>query len=148
MKTISVVSIGLLSLSGVVVAKPNPPCVDACYRLAKDYSFAPCAKKKDPCRCKSPVWLGTMALCVQDHCDHDLWDWVDREICQIDGELTKSLPSLTSITANASQFSQGIPKNETKTVYSPIVWDDTTFDNAYWSSVYFIGNKTDSSFFG
>jgi hypothetical protein len=143
-----VLSIRLLSilLEGVM-AIPNPVCVDACYRLANDYKFAPCAKKTDECRCKSSVWLGTMALCVHDHCDHDLWDWVDQDICQTDGG-SEPLAPLMSVVAHASQFSKPAPKNVTKMVSNPIIWDPTIYENEYLSSLYFIGNKTDSSFFG
>ena len=141
-------SIGLLSilLEGVL-AKRMPVCVDTCYRLARTYKFAPCAKKTDECHCKSSAWLGTMALCVQDHCDHDLWDWVDQDICQTDGGSAPLAP-LMSIVANASQFGQPAPKNVTNTVSNPIIWDPTVYENNYLSSLYFVGNKTDSSFFG
>src|ERR1700686_5582020 len=74
-----VVAIGFL-LPGAAMAW-NPVCGDACVKLAKAYIYPGCGKGTASCLCKSPEFLGSLALCISDHCNQGDWDWAVNTNC-------------------------------------------------------------------
>jgi len=126
-------------------------CADACLTLATNYVYSGCNPDDElsyACRCISPEFLGTLALCVQGHCDPKEWGWLDVEICQNYGE-TKPIPGYEVVVANATRFAGEAPENATfKALTYPVRFSEEVFETSFDTSADFIGNMTDASFFG
>lgn len=143
---ISFAGLGLLA----TVRAADPVCAAACLTLATNYEYAGCAPEDElyyACRCASPEFLGTIAVCIEDRCDHSEWNWIDVEICQDYGE-TAPIPSFQTVLANASQHTTPPPDNLTELLTNPIAFSIDSFANAIATTSDFTNNMTDGSFFG
>ena len=145
----ALVTLGALALLSQVNGA-DPICADACLTLATNYVYSGCNPDDElyyACRCISPEFLGTLALCVQRHCDPKEWDWLDVEICQNYGE-TKPIPGYEVVVANATRFAGEVPENTTLALMYPVRFSEEVFETSFDTSAEFIGNMTDASFFG
>jgi hypothetical protein len=146
-----ILAVGLsLLLLGNQAQAHDPICADACLTIATNFVYGGCSDTDDnyyACRCINPEFLGTLALCVQENCPSSQWEWLDVEICQGYGE-SSPIPSLESVLTNATKFSGPPPDNLTAVLTYPLIVPPTIFKTAYDTSDDFIGNMTDSSFFG
>jgi len=149
MQKSTIAGFACLSLLGMVSAA-NPVCTDACLTLATNYEYAGCSPTDElyyACRCASPEFLGTIAVCIEGRCDHSEWSWIDVEICQGYGE-TAPIPSFQAFLANASQHASSPPDNATEPLLYPITFPAESFANAIATTSDFTDNMTDGSFFG
>src|SRR5579859_7649049 len=140
-------SLGLFILQ---VQAADPICADACLTLATNYVYDDCSLLDEnyyACRCISPEFLGTLALCIQEHCDTSEWEWIDMDICQGYGE-TGQIASYETVIANATEFAADPPENATLSLTNPLKFPRSVFGQAFETSADFIGNMTDASFFG
>jgi hypothetical protein len=114
----------------------DPICADACLTIATNFVYGGCSGTDDlyyACRCVSPEFLGTLALCVQENCPSSEWEWLDVEICQGYGE-SSPIPSLESVLANATQFGGPPPDNLTDVLTYPLIVPSTIFQASYDTS--------------
>jgi hypothetical protein len=141
----------LATLAFVVgVRGADPICADACLTLATNYAYGGCSDTDEnyyACRCISPEFLGTLALCLQEHCSTDEWEWIDVDICQEYGK-TAPIESCESVIAKATKFAGDPPENATEVLTYPLKFSKEVFDASFDTSADFIGNMTDASFFG
>jgi hypothetical protein len=146
-----IVAIGLsFSLLVNQVQAADPICADACLTIATNFVYSGCDPLDDnyyACRCISPEFLGTLAVCIEEHCAHEEWEWIDVDICQGYGE-SAPIPSYETVIANATKFAGPIPDNTTEPLTYPLDVPQAIFQNSFDTSNDFIGNMRDSSFFG
>jgi hypothetical protein len=133
---------------GVDASIPN--CADACVTLATDFDYAGCLETDDlyyACRCTSPEFLGTLAICIHSHCNPDEWSYVDVELCQGYGK-TAPIESYVVVLANASLYATDPPTNLTADLTNPVKFSEPDFEIAYRTTSDFNRNNNDGSFFG
>jgi len=139
-------------LFGQTKGQHDPICGDACLTLATNFNYYGCSATDDlyyACRCVSPEFLGTMALCIDNNnCNRDIWDWVDKVICQGYGEIVAPIPPFQTVLANATRFQGPPPTNATNPVSYPLIFPEDIFVVSYETSNAFTGNLTYGSFFG
>jgi hypothetical protein len=147
----TLVCVFLTVLSFVVrVRGADPICADACLTLATNYVYGGCSETDElyyACRCISPEFLGTLALCVQEHCDSQEWEWLDMGICQAYGE-SGPIQKYETVITNATKYAGDPPENATLALTYPLKFPSDVFGASFDTSADFIGNMTNSSFFG
>ena len=128
----------------------EPICADACLTLATNYVYDNCSPLSElyyDCRCVNPYFLGSIAICIKEHCNGEGWEWIDKDICQEYGE-TAPIPSLETVVSNATQYVTDPPTNISLPLTSPIRYNDMDFLYSFETVNDFDGNMTDGSFFG
>lgn len=128
----------------------EPICASSCLTLATNYLYSGCSGLDElyyACRCVSPEFLGSMAVCIREQCNGEGWDWLDEDICQEYGE-TAPMPSFESVLSNATKYVTNPPTNISLELTSPIRYNEQDFINAYKTVDIFDGNMTDASFYG
>ena len=144
------IGIFLASIGNWGVDASIPYCADACATLATNFEYAGCLETDElyyACRCASPEFLGTIALCIHSHCNPGEWSYVDVDLCQGYGQ-TAPIESYLVALANATLYAAAPPSNLTQDLTNPVMFSDVDFAVAYRTTADFDGNYTDGSFFG
>jgi len=140
------IAAGLLDL----VATHEPFCASACLTITTDFVYDNCSPLDDlyyACRCTNPTFLGNMAVCIDQYCKGEGWNWLDSDICQGYGE-TGPIISYETVLANATKYVTESPKNLTLALMNPVYFPEVGFPHAYDTVADFDGNMEDASFFG